>query len=64
MVEQHGKENIIVVVGFTSTYTLDEVWDEDLGENGGYVGRVGKALVDTFLTGDPAGAGALKKTAL
>lgn len=63
-VKKYGAENVIVVIGFTSIYTLGEVWDEDVGENGGYVGRVGKILVDTFLAGDPAGAGALKKTAL
>lgn len=61
MVQKYGAENVIVVIGFTSTFTLGEVMDEELGRK---VGLVGKVLVDTFLVGDPAGAGALKNTAL
>ncbi|MBU1178722.1 hypothetical protein KKB69_00020 [Patescibacteria group bacterium] len=44
--EQHGAENIIVVVGFTSAFTLSE-------------GRIGHIIVETFLNGDPAEAGPL-----
>ncbi len=59
MIQKYGAENVIVVIGFTSTFTLGEEMDEELGEK---VGRVGKVLVDTFLKGDPAGAGALKQS--
>lgn len=54
MIKQYGKDNVIVIVGFTSTFTLGETEDGD--------GRVGMVLVETFLNGDPAGAGALKRS--
>ena len=49
MLETHGAENVIVIVGFTNVWTLR---DE----------RVGEVLVRTFWDGDPGGAGPLKKS--